>query len=81
MLPRVVAAAIIAQIRGGPFPDAYKGTGSYYVEFGRGELAEDAPGSRHCRGPRLARTDVCFPCPLLFLQKTSYFTGPERLPR
>lgn len=33
---RVVAAAIIAQIRGGPSPEAYKGTGSCYVEFGRG---------------------------------------------
>ncbi|HYW45922.1 MAG TPA: hypothetical protein VE959_23865 [Bryobacteraceae bacterium] len=35
---RVVAAAIIAQIRGGPSPDACKGTGSYYVEFGRGQV-------------------------------------------
>jgi sulfide:quinone oxidoreductase len=31
---RVVAAAIIAQVRGGPSPEAYKGTGSCYVEFG-----------------------------------------------
>jgi sulfide:quinone oxidoreductase len=31
---RVVAAAIIAQIRGGPSPEAYKGQGSCYVEFG-----------------------------------------------
>jgi sulfide:quinone oxidoreductase len=31
---RVVAAAIIARIRGGPAPDRYKGQGSCYVEFG-----------------------------------------------
>ncbi len=31
---RVVAEAIIAQIRGGGSPDAYKGRGSCYVEFG-----------------------------------------------
>jgi sulfide:quinone oxidoreductase len=31
---RVVASAIIAQLRGGTPPDAYKGQGSCYVEFG-----------------------------------------------
>jgi sulfide:quinone oxidoreductase len=31
---RVVAASIIAQLQGGPSPEAYKGTGSCYVEFG-----------------------------------------------
>ncbi len=31
---RVVAAAIITQLRGGPAPEAYKGAGSCYVEFG-----------------------------------------------
>jgi sulfide:quinone oxidoreductase len=31
---RVVAAAIIAQLRGGPAPSPYTGTGSCYVEFG-----------------------------------------------
>lgn len=31
---QVVAAAIIAQLRGGPSPEAYKGRGSCYVEFG-----------------------------------------------
>jgi sulfide:quinone oxidoreductase len=31
---RVVAAAIIASIRGGPSPDAYTGRGACYVEFG-----------------------------------------------
>ncbi len=31
---RVVAAAIIAKLRGGPSPEAYKGAGSCYVEFG-----------------------------------------------
>jgi hypothetical protein len=35
---RVVAAAIIAQLRGGPSPVAYKGAGSCYVEFGQGQL-------------------------------------------
>ena len=35
---RVVAAAIVAQIRGGSRPDAYKGQGSCYVEFGGGQV-------------------------------------------
>jgi len=35
---RIVAAAIIAQLRGGPAPDAYKGQGSCYVEFGHGQV-------------------------------------------
>lgn len=30
----IVAAAIISQLRGGPSPDAYKGAGSCYIEFG-----------------------------------------------
>lgn len=37
---RVVAAAIIAQLRGGPSPDAYKGTGTCYVEFGHGQVGK-----------------------------------------
>jgi len=35
---RVVAAAIIAQLRGGPSPEAYKGDGACYVEFGHGQV-------------------------------------------
>jgi sulfide:quinone oxidoreductase len=35
---RVVAAAIIAQIHGGTPPEAYKGQGSCYVEFGRNQV-------------------------------------------
>lgn len=35
---RVVAAAIIAQLRGGPTPEAYTGQGSCYVEFGRDQV-------------------------------------------
>jgi sulfide:quinone oxidoreductase len=35
---RVVAAAIIAQLRGGPAPEAYRGTGSCYVEFGHDQV-------------------------------------------
>jgi sulfide:quinone oxidoreductase len=35
---RVVASAVIAQLRGGPAPEAYKGTGSCYVEFGGGQV-------------------------------------------
>jgi sulfide:quinone oxidoreductase len=35
---RVVADAIISQLRGGPSPDAYKGQGSCYVEFGHGQV-------------------------------------------
>lgn len=35
---RVVAAAIIAQLRGGETPGAYTGAGSCYVEFGGGRV-------------------------------------------
>lgn len=35
---QVVATAIISQLRGGPPPDAYKGQGSCYVEFGHGQV-------------------------------------------
>ena len=35
---RVVAAAIIAQLRGGPSPEAYKGAGACYLEFGHGQV-------------------------------------------
>ena len=35
---RVVAAAIIEQVRGGPSPEAYKGAGSCYLEFGHGQV-------------------------------------------
>jgi sulfide:quinone oxidoreductase len=35
---QVVAAAIIAQARGGSSPDAYKGRGSCYIEFGHGQV-------------------------------------------
>ncbi len=35
---RVVAAAIVAQLRGGPEPAAYDGAGSCYVEFGHGQV-------------------------------------------
>src|SRR5215472_797747 len=35
---QIVAAAIIAQLRGGPRPEAYKGQGSCYVEFGHGQV-------------------------------------------
>jgi sulfide:quinone oxidoreductase len=35
---RVVAAAIIAQLSGGPSPEAYKGAGSCYLEFGHGRV-------------------------------------------
>ena len=35
---RVVADAIIAQLRGGTGPEAYKGRGSCYVEFGQGQV-------------------------------------------
>jgi sulfide:quinone oxidoreductase len=35
---RVVAAAIIAQLRGGPSPAAYTGAGSCYVEFGHDQV-------------------------------------------
>jgi sulfide:quinone oxidoreductase len=35
---RVVAAEIIAKVRGGPSPDAYKGQGICYVEFGHNQV-------------------------------------------
>jgi sulfide:quinone oxidoreductase len=35
---QVVAAAIIAQLQGGPSPEAYKGRGACYVEFGHGQV-------------------------------------------
>jgi sulfide:quinone oxidoreductase len=35
---RIVAQAIIAAVRGGPSPEAYKGQGSCYVEFGHNEV-------------------------------------------
>ena len=35
---QVVAAAIVSRLRGGPSPDAYKGQGSCYVEFGHGRV-------------------------------------------
>jgi sulfide:quinone oxidoreductase len=35
---KVVAAAIIAGVRGGPGPDAYRALGSCYIEFGRGQV-------------------------------------------
>jgi sulfide:quinone oxidoreductase len=35
---QIVAAAIIGQVRGGPQPEAYKGQGSCYVEFGHGQV-------------------------------------------
>ena len=35
---RVVAAAIVAQLRGGAAPEAYKGQGSCYVEFGHNQV-------------------------------------------
>src|SRR5713101_5156105 len=37
---RVVAAGIIAQLRGGPSPEAYNGDGSCYVEFGHGQVGK-----------------------------------------
>jgi sulfide:quinone oxidoreductase len=37
---RVVAAAIIAQLRGGPSPEAYQGAGTCYVEFGHGQVGK-----------------------------------------
>jgi sulfide:quinone oxidoreductase len=35
---QVVAAAIVAELRGGPSPEAYKGTGACYVEFGHNQV-------------------------------------------
>jgi sulfide:quinone oxidoreductase len=35
---RVVAESILARIRGGTPPEAYKGQGSCYIEFGHGEV-------------------------------------------
>lgn len=35
---RIVAEAIVARVRGGAAPEAYKGQGSCYVEFGHGQV-------------------------------------------
>jgi sulfide:quinone oxidoreductase len=35
---RIVAASLIATVRGGPQPDAYGGFGSCYIEFGAGRV-------------------------------------------
>jgi sulfide:quinone oxidoreductase len=35
---RVVAAGLIAKLRGGPEPDSYDGLGSCYIEFGAGRV-------------------------------------------
>ncbi|MEO7192285.1 MAG: FAD-dependent oxidoreductase [Vicinamibacterales bacterium] len=35
---RIVAASIIAQLRGGPSPEAYSGAGSCYIEFGHNQV-------------------------------------------
>jgi sulfide:quinone oxidoreductase len=35
---RVVAASIIADVRGGEQPSAYKGVGTCYIEFGAGRV-------------------------------------------
>jgi sulfide:quinone oxidoreductase len=35
---RIVAAAILSQLRGDPPPEAYKGQGSCYVEFGHNQV-------------------------------------------
>ncbi len=35
---RVVAASIIAQLRGGPPPEAYRGVGACYIEFGNDQV-------------------------------------------
>ena len=37
---RIVAAGIIAQLRGGPPPEAYKGDGFCYVEFGNSQVGK-----------------------------------------
>jgi len=35
---QIVAAAITAQLRGGPGPEGYKGQGACYIEFGHGQV-------------------------------------------
>ena len=63
---RVVAAAIVAQLRGGPAPEPYKGQGSCYVEFG---------------GDTVARVDVDFlsgPKPTGKFQPPSIELGREK---
>ena len=37
---RVVAATIIARLRGGPTPDPYKGQGLCYIEFGQNQVGK-----------------------------------------
>ena len=35
---RVIAAEVLAEIRGGETPDSYDGRGSCYIEFGAGQV-------------------------------------------
>ena len=73
---RVVAAAIVAALRGGPSPEAYKGQGSCYVEFGHGEVGRvdvDFLG-----GPKPTGT---FQTPSAELVKEKAHFGSSRLQR
>jgi sulfide:quinone oxidoreductase len=73
---RVVAGAIIAQVRGGPSPEAYKGQGSCYVEFGHGQVGR--VDVDFLSGPKPTGTFQT-PSEALVAEKTAF--GASRLER
>jgi sulfide:quinone oxidoreductase len=73
---RVVAASIVALIRGGEVPDAYDGRGSCYIEFGGDEVAR--VDVQFLRGPKPTGT-FQEPSRALALEKAEF--GASRLRR
>ena len=73
---KVVAAAIIAQLRGGPSPEAYAGRGSCYIEFGHGQVGR--VDVDFLSGPKPTGT-LQTPSEALVAEKTDF--GASRLAR
>jgi sulfide:quinone oxidoreductase len=73
---RVVGAAIIAQLRSGPSPEAYTGRGSCYVEFGHGQVGR--VDVDFLSGPKPTGTFQA-PSEALVAEKTKF--GASRLER
>jgi sulfide:quinone oxidoreductase len=73
---RVVAEAILLRLRGGPLPDAYKGRGSCYVEFGHGQVGR--VDVDFLSGPKPTGT---FQAPSTALVEEKALFGPSRLQR
>jgi sulfide:quinone oxidoreductase len=73
---QVVAAAIIAQLQGGPSPEAYKGRGACYVEFGHGQVGR--VDVDFLSGPKPTGT---FQAPSAMLVEEKVHFGRSRLQR